>query len=174
MLKEGKMKDKELTKILIKHLKWLRNERNGEKADLSEANLSDTIFDGINWLAYIGILPDNTGIARAYKVINNIGEGIYTGGINYLKGINFNIPKVDPDVFVQCSTGIHLATLAWCLNNKQKETDKLLMFSFNVKDAICPVATDGKFRVKKCSKIGECDWKGNLLANVTKVRRRNG
>lgn len=66
------------------------------------------------------------------------------------------------DIFKQCGAGINLATFQWCLNEKREEYH-LLMFSFNVKDCVCPVASDGKFRVSKCIKIGECDWKGNLI-----------
>src|SRR5574343_88787 len=38
-------------------------------ANLYEANLKKTILEGINWLAYIGIVPDHQGTARAYKVL---------------------------------------------------------------------------------------------------------
>ena len=132
-------------------------------ANFSGADFKETLFDGINWLAYLGIVPDHQGIARAYKVITRGGEGIYQGGINYLKGEIFIVDEVDQDATHQCAKGIHLATFPWCLNNKKDGTNKLLMFSFNVKDCVCPIGTDGKFRVKKCHKLGECDWHGNLL-----------
>jgi len=162
------MGDKELKEIVAKHRKWRQGESGGERAYLrgaylQGANLSNTILDGINWLAYTGIVPDHQGTARAYKVTNSQGEGIYRGGVNYLEADTFKVPKVDTDISRQCAEGIHLGTFAWCLDNKQTETNRLIMFSFNVKDAICPIDTDGKFRVSKCRKIGECDWKGNLI-----------
>ena len=133
-------------------------------ADLQGAKLQKTIFDGINWLAYIGIVPDHQGTARAYKLITRDGVGPFNGGINYLKESTFSVPDMDDDVNTLCSRGINLATFQWCLNNKQSDDNRLLMFSFNVKDAVCPIASDGKFRVRKCRKIGECDWQGNLMA----------
>src|SRR5574343_514009 len=131
------------------------------KANLYGANLYGTILGGINWLAYIGIVPDHQGTARAYKVLTKDGVGPFNGGIDYLAGDVFE-SELDRDESVQCSQGIHLATFRWCLDNKQ-EGRRLFMFSFNVKDCVCPIGSDGKFRVRKCRKIGECDWQGNLL-----------
>ena len=132
-------------------------------AYLSGADLSETILDDINWLAYIGIVPNKAGVAYAYKITNADGEGIYSGGINYTKAKSFEVDAVDTDVTIQCSYGINLATFSWCLNQFTGKTQRLFMFEFNVRDAVCPIGSDGKFRVKKCTKVGECDWKGNLL-----------
>jgi len=138
-------------------------EANLRGVDLQEADLQNCMLDGINWLAYIGIVPDHKGTARAYKIVDEDGYGIHYGGINYLDGTRFKVKDIDTDIFVQCGAGVNLATFAWCLSEKRRDSDRLLMFSFNTKDAVCPVASDGKFRVSKCRKIGECDWKGNLL-----------
>ena len=129
-------------------------------SDLSYSDLSDTILEGINWLAYIGITPNEKGFAYAYKITTKEGEGIYQGGINYTKGKVFSVDSVDKDVNEQCSYGINLATYRWCLEAKQTTSQRLFMFKFNVSDCVCPVASDGKFRVRKCTKVGECDWKG--------------
>ncbi len=131
-------------------------------ANLGGADLGDTIFNEINWLIWIGITPDKNGNAYAYKLINNKGEGIFNGGINYLDTDTFKVAKVDPDIYIQCSYGINLATFKWCLDNKQNSPNRLFLMRFNVKDAVCPVASDGKFRVKRCKKVGECDWKGGI------------
>ena len=131
-------------------------------ADLQRANLQGTILERINWLAYIGIVPNKRGYAYAYKITTAKGEGIYQGGINYAQGKTFEVDKVDTDVNKECSYGINLATFSWCLNQSVDKTYRLFMFRFNTKDAVCPVASDGKFRVKKCTKVGECDWDGNL------------
>jgi hypothetical protein len=136
-------------------------------ADLHSANLKETIYEDINWLAFIGIVPMSGNKARAYKLINSAGEGIFKGGINYLKKSTFQVEEVDADQNQQCSYGINLATFSWCIFNHQSDTDRLLLMEFNVIDAICPFGSDGKFRVKKCCKIGECDWKGNLIINPT-------
>ena len=131
-------------------------------ANLSGADLSETILEGINWLVYIGITPNEKGIAYAYKITNKDGEGIYQGGINYTKGKTFSVDSVDKDVNTQCSYGINLATYRWCLEARQTTSQRLFMFKFNISpdNCVCPIASDGKFRVKKCTKVGECDWKG--------------
>ena len=133
-------------------------------ADLQGAYLRDTIYDGVNWLLLLGIVPDSEGKARAYKVTTNDGEGVYNGGINYANSDKFSVPKVDKDLNQQCSYGINLANLAWCLTEYQEDRRLFLMeFDASPKNCICPIGSDGKFRVKECTKIGECDWKGNLL-----------
>ena len=81
--------------------------------------------------------------------------------IDYASGTTFSAP-CDPDVHTRCSHGINLSTLQWCLNHKEIDY-RLFMMSFKVADAVCPVASDGKFRVPECTKVGECDWNGNLL-----------
>jgi len=134
---------------------------NLREADLSGANLKNTILELINWLLYIGITPDENGVAYAYKITNKEGEGKFQGGINYTKKKNFEV-EVDADVYAHCSYGINLATFRWCLEAKVFNDERLFLFKFDVKDAVCPVASDGKFRVKKCVKVGECDWSGSL------------
>ena len=166
------MNKTELNKVLEEHKKWLGGNEgqranlqgaNLQGADLQDAKLENTILEDINWLAYIGIVPDKKGFAYAYKFTNAAGEGIYTGGINYLKDTQFEVGEVDTDANKQCSYGINLATFSWCLNQFRDKSYRLFMFEFNIKDAVCPIGSDGKFRVKKCTKVGECDWKGNLL-----------
>ena len=132
-------------------------------ANLRDADLRDTILDNINWLAYIGVVPNKSGVAYAYKVTKADGEGIHYPGINYTSAQSFEVEKVDPDVNKQCSYGINLATFSWCLDSFTDKSYRLFMFKFNVKDAVCPVGSDGKFRVKKCAKVGECNWQGNLI-----------
>uniref|UniRef100_A0A6M3IZA8 Pentapeptide repeat-containing protein n=2 Tax=viral metagenome TaxID=1070528 RepID=A0A6M3IZA8_9ZZZZ len=172
-----------LAGIIREHKKWAMGE-GGSRADLSgaylsgaylsgadlrgaylsRADLSGTILENINWLAYIGIVPNKSGVAYAYKVTKSDGEGIHYSGINYTSKQAFEVEKVDPDVNTQCSYGINLATFSWCLNSFTDKSYRLFMFKFNVKDAVCPVGSDGKFRVKKCAKVGECNWQGNLVS----------
>ena len=105
------------------------------------------------------------GKARAYKLINECGEGAFQGGINYLKEKTFSVKEINRDINTACGEGINLATLEWCITNRQHETNRLLLMEFVVTEdnVVCPVASDGKFRVKKCKKIGECDWRGRLI-----------
>ena len=132
-------------------------------ADLSRAYLSNTLLDNIVWLNYIGVIPAADGTAYAYKVINSSGEGIYKGGINYLADTKFSVPDCDPDVHELCGRGINLATFTWCLNNGNPKEHRILLMKFETKDAVCPVGSDGKVRVSKCERVGEIDWKGNLI-----------
>ena len=166
----------EIKEILEKHDKWLIG-NGGKRADLrcadlrytdlSYADLLKTIFEGINWLAYFGIVPDSRGKARAYKVTTSQGNGVYTDGVNYISAKEFSA-ELNKDVTQHCASGINLATFAWCLNEKQ-EGRRLFLMAFKVSpENVCvPVGSDGKFRVAKCTKIGECDWQGNLLATST-------
>jgi len=186
------MNKKELAVILEEHGKWWKGD-GGQRADLQgaylqgadlqgadlqsaylqgaylqgaylqSAYLQETIYGDINWLAYIGIVPDKTGKARAYKLVTKEGEGIYQGGINYLEALEFSVPEVDADINIKCSYGVNLATLQWCIVNRQANSNRLLLMEFDVKYAVCPIGSDGKFRVKKCTNVGECDWDGNLI-----------
>lgn len=161
--------EEELKEILAKHKMWGLGEDGGQRADLQGADLRgadlrETIMEKINWLSYIGIVPNKTGKARAYKVITERGTGPCYSGVNYLESKTVEGDIFDTNPFEHCSHGINLATFQWALNNKN-EGNRLLLMEFDVNpDNVCvPVATDGKFRVKKATRIGECDWQGNLL-----------
>src|SRR5574343_368605 len=120
------MDDKKLREILDKHRDWVYGQKGGERANLYgadlyganltranlcganlsganlyEANLKKTILEGINGLAYIGIVPDHQGTARAYKVLTRDGVGPFQGGINYLENNVFE-SALDYDASVQC------------------------------------------------------------------------
>ena len=131
-------------------------------ANLSYADLRDTIMADINWLAYIGIVPDKKGVAYAYKMTKSNGDGPFNGGIDYTAETIFEVAEMDTDVNRDCGAGINLSTFRWCLNNFTDKTYRLFMMKFNVNDAVCPIGSDGRFRVLKCSKVGECGWTGNL------------
>lgn len=132
-------------------------------ANLSGADLSKTILDGINWLSFVGITSPDTAYAYKFVTKEYLSPIQLENKIDYSKKTSFVITDILKDADAQCGQGINLATLVWCLNNRQDKTDRLLMFKFHVKDAVCPVGSDGKFRVSRCVKVGECDWKGNLL-----------
>ena len=132
-------------------------------ADLQGADLRETILVNINWLAHIGIVPMG-GRARAYKMTMANGYGPVYQEINYLSQDEFKVGYFNADAYEQCGPGVNLATFQWCLNNKDCDY-RLFMMEFSTEpENICvPVATDGRFRVRECTKIGECDWQGNLI-----------
>jgi hypothetical protein len=102
-------------------------------------------------------LLDQPGKIRAYKLVNNKGEGIYKGGIVYKKGEIVEVKNANTDESAQCAEGISLATLPWCIR-EWEEGYKILVVEFTAKDiAAIPFGTDGKFRVKKCKVVGEKD-----------------
>jgi hypothetical protein len=134
---------------------------NLRSADLRYANLRSAV--GINEYLCTPLLMllDQPGKIRAYKLIKAEGEGPYNGGINYLEGKTFEA-KANMDVTEQCGAGINLATLDWCMKEWRGGYRILIMeFTAKCKDGtpnICiPTATDGKFRVHECKRVGEKD-----------------
>src|SRR3990167_4090239 len=141
-------------------------------ADLSGANLSGANLSGANlsranlsraknfskyMVTPLLFLLDQPGPIRAYKLINKLGEVPFNGGINYLIGENFVDSDIDMNENLQCGKGINLATLDWCMKEWKKDY-LILVMEFRVEDiAAIPTATDGKFRVRQCKRVGEKD-----------------
>jgi hypothetical protein len=129
-------------------------------ADLRSADLCSADLRSVKGISkqittpLYGIL-DQIGKIRAYKLVNKNNEGIYNGGIQYLKGKTVKEPNADIDEQNQCGAGINLATLDWCIRG-WKEGFKILICEFTKKDIACiPIGSDGKFRVYKCRVVGE-------------------
>ena len=132
---------------------------NLSRADLSRADLSGA--DGISKyiLTPLLFLLDQPGAIRAYKLVNKKGEGPFNGGINYLDpNINsFSVSEINTDDTEQCGAGINLATLDWCIK-EWKPGYRILIMEFTAQNiAAIPTATDGKFRVRQCTRVGEKD-----------------
>jgi hypothetical protein len=105
------------------------------------------------------ILQDQSGKIRAYKLVNKQNEGPYNGGLFYKIGETVSVERADCDEHEQCSFGISLATLDWCMD-EWLAGYKILIAEFTAKDiAAIPIGSDGKFRVKKCKIVGEKDLK---------------
>ena len=103
------------------------------------------------------MLLDQPGKIVAYKLINERGEGHYQGGINYLTDKSFEVANANTDPLVQCGAGINVATLPWCMREWQQGY-RILKLQFTAKDIACiPTATDGKFRLHRCTRVGEVD-----------------
>ena len=145
-------------------------------ANLSRANLFGANLSGANLFGAIGvnknlctpltILLDQPGKIRAYKLVTQEGFGPYYPEINYLKGKTFSVDNYD-ESDNQCGAGISLATLDWCMREWQKGC-RILVMEFTAEDIVSiPAATDGKFRVKKCKRVGEKDLKEIGLAEPT-------
>ena len=105
-------------------------------------------------------LKDQPGKIRAYKLVEENGEGPFNGGITYVVGKSYSVKDANTDVNEQCAVGINLATLDWCLRYFEKGM-RVLLAEFTAKDiAAIPTATDGKFRVHRCKIVGEKDITG--------------
>ncbi len=103
------------------------------------------------------MLHDQPGPIRAYKLVNDIGEGPFSGGIIYEIGKSYEVPNANPDVNEQCGAGINVATLDWCLK-EWREGYRVLIVEFTAADiAAIPTATDGKFRLHRCAVVAEKD-----------------
>ena len=138
-------------------------------ADLSRANLSGAVNLSKYLTTPLLMLLDQPGPIRAYKIINTDGEGIYSREngykpINYLAAESFDFPDADADDTKQCAAGGNLATLDWCMK-EWKPGYRILVMEFTAADiAAIPTATDGKFRVRRCKRVGEKDLKEIGLA----------
>jgi hypothetical protein len=104
------------------------------------------------------ILQDQIGKIRAYKLTKSDGTGPYYPTITYRIGKTYT-EKADTDESKQCSNGISLATLDWCIK-EWKPGYKIFVAEFTAKDIACiPIGSDGKFRVSKCKIIREKNLK---------------
>jgi hypothetical protein len=128
---------------------------NLSRADLSRADLSRAKGLARERATQLLILLDQPGKIRAYKLVNERNEGPFNGGIAYTSGETVEVDDADTSHEELCGTGIHVATLDWCLK-EWRPSYKILIVEFEAKDIACiPTATDGKFRLHRCLVIGE-------------------
>ena len=132
-------------------------------ADLGGANLGYANLWGAKGInkyltSHLYLFLDQVGKIRAYKLTTTDDEGPTYGGIEYTIGKTIEA-KADDNESTQCSYGISVATLDWCMSNWQPGY-KIKVVEFSRNDIACiPIASDGKFRVSKCKVIREKDLK---------------
>ena len=138
------------------------------RADLTGANLTGADLTGADLTGADGINPylcttllmllDQPGKIRAYKLVNEKGEGPFNGGIIYtVCDEPYSVPDADTNTSEQCGRGINLATLDWCMK-EWKDGYEILVAEFSAQDiAAIPTNTDGKFRVHRCTIVGKVD-----------------
>ena len=147
-------------------------------ANLYGANLCGANLSGADLCRAVGIAPeritdllmllDQPGRIRAYKLVTAAGVGPFNGGITYTVGESYEVANASTDASVQCAAGINVATLPWCLREWQPGY-RVLIVEFEAKDIACiPTATDGKFRLHRCTVVGEKDV-STLTAPTTEV-----
>jgi uncharacterized protein YjbI with pentapeptide repeats len=143
-------------------------------ADLRGAYLRGAYLRGTKGINKYRVTPllflkDQPGKIHAYKLINRKGEGPFNGGIQYEIGTVAEVEAWEEDETIQCAAGISLATLDWCMNEWQQGC-RILIAEFTADDIVAiPIATDGKFRVKRCKIVGEKD-----LEQIGLIEKENG
>jgi uncharacterized protein YjbI with pentapeptide repeats len=130
-------------------------------ANLGDANLRGVNLGGAKGLNVHGVndlllLLDQPGKIRAYKLVNEGGEGPFNGGIYYELGGSYEVPDANTDPATACAAGINLATLPWCIKEWQPGY-RILVAEFKAVDIAAIPVGDGKFRVHRCKIVGEKD-----------------
>ena len=136
-------------------------------ADLRDADLRGADLRGADLRGAKGINPylttplhiltDQPGPIRAYKLVNEDGEGPQHGGVTYEPDARIEVADADCDPQVQCGAGLNVATLDWCLR-WWRPGFRILLVEFTAADiAAIPHGSDGKFRVHRLTVVGEKD-----------------
>ena len=121
---------------------------------------------------------DSQETIRAYKYVTKDGWSpmSWLGCIQYIVGQEYQVSEVDTDTRNDCGAGINLATLKWCqvMSRNTGGTTKIFIMEFQVKDiAAIPMSinnyNDGKFRVRHCKVIRECDKIWRWLTTDIKI-----
>lgn len=113
------------------------------------------------------MLLDQPGKIRAYKLVNGIGQGPFNGGITYRLGERAEVADASTDALIDCAPGINVATLDWCAR-QWRPGYRILIVELEAADiAAIPVSTDGKFRLHRCTVVGEKDLAGLGLVRPT-------
>ena len=131
-------------------------------ADLSGADLRDADLRDAKGIVRERAVPllmllDQPGPIRAYKVVNESGHGHIHGGIRYDMGHTYEELRASTDVNEECGSGLHVATLDWCIR-EWRPGFRILVVEFTAADIACiPTSTDGKFRLRRLTVVGEKD-----------------
>lgn len=147
----------------------LRAAAEEKKANLRGANLTYANLRGANITGAKGFNPlrvtplllllDQPAASRlrAYKLVNEKSEGHVKGGIRYAIGVQVQVIDANTGPNKQCGTGINVATLDWCMREWQPGYRILVVEFFRDDIACIPTATDGKFRLYRCTPVAEKD-----------------
>jgi uncharacterized protein YjbI with pentapeptide repeats len=141
---------------------------NLSRADLSGANLSRANLSGANLSGAIGIRPerandllmllDQPGHIRAYKLVDADGRSPIQGTakLTYQIGESLSVPDANTDPLVECAAGINVATLPWVMREWMPGY-RILVVEFTAADIAAIPNSDGKFRLHRCTVVGEKD-----------------
>ena len=137
------------------------------RANLAGANLADAYLAGANLAGAKGISPerctpllmllDQPGKIRAYKLVDEKYRSPIQprGKLTYKIGDDISVDDANTDPMDHCAAGVNVATLDWCLKN-WSAGNRVLVVEFEAKDIACiPTASDGKFRLHRCTVVAE-------------------
>ena len=133
-------------------------------ADLYGANLYGANLSRANGITperstALLMLLDQPGPIRAYKLVTaDLASPINTTRtLRYDIGSALSVGDANTDVNEPCAAGVNVATLDWCLR-EWREGWRVMIVEFTAQDiAAIPTATDGKFRLHRCTVVGEKD-----------------
>jgi hypothetical protein len=168
VLRDAVLRDVDLTRAVLRDAVLRDVDLTGADltgADLRGADLTGVDLRGVDLRGVdltgarneepLALLRDQPGLVRAYKLVNRRGEGPFQGGITYEIGESYAVEDADTDERVSCGAGINVATLGWCLKERQPGY-RILIVEFEAKDiAAIPIGNDGKFRLHRCTVVGE-------------------
>ena len=145
-----------LKKILEAHRKWLNNEADGKRANLSGANLRHADLSGAD-------LSCAEGLLDAINYVEAHFERTVDGYIAYKTfGVMYPAPKkweIKPGSVInenvnmcradECGCGINVAPLEWVRKNYKGEIWKVLIRWEWLVGVCVPYNTDGKIRCER-------------------------
>jgi len=131
-------------------------------ANLARANLAGAYLADAKGIAPERCTPllmllDQPGKIRAYKLVDaDLRSPIQLyGKLTYKIGDTIAVDDANTNPTAHCAAGVNVATLDWCLKN-WSEGNRVLVVEFEAKDIACiPTASDGKFRLHRCTVIAE-------------------
>ena len=127
------------------------------EADLYEADLRGALGINKHHTTPLCLLLYQPGPIRACKLVKANGEGPYNGGLVYKVGQAYEVDNASDDENESCGAGINLATIDWCLK-EWREGYRILWAEHTAEDIACiPIGPAGKYRVHRCTIVGEAD-----------------
>jgi hypothetical protein len=153
-------------------------------ANLMGANLTDAYLTRANGINPYRVNPllmlrDQPGTIVAYKLVDDAYRSPIqtTGKLTYHLGAVIKVPNADTDETTQCSRGVNLATLPWCMAH-WRPGYRILRMKFTAADIAAIPIGDGKFRVRRATVLAEVDLvviglvEANLPAAAPAKKRR--
>ena len=126
-------------------------------ADLARAYLAGAKGISPERCTPLLMLLDQPGKIRAYKLVDEKYRSPIQprGKLTYKIGDDISVDDANTDPMDHCAAGVNVATLDWCLKN-WSAGNRVLVVEFEAKDIACiPTASDGKFRLHRCTVVAE-------------------